>query len=171
MPKPLLQAMVLADHVYRDGATGKFIIAGTFSTIWFGGSVLSQEAAASDQHSPTEIEGQRRLITGPVTRIGSPYLYVALSEVRGEVPLRLRYVNLADAAVLLEVHMAVTSTDPVAVAEYCFDLPPLDVIHGAAGMTAPGTYSFDLLYEGEILGSWRVIIKRRQQESGAEQPQ
>lgn len=33
MPKPVLQAMVLADHVYQDRLSGKYIIAGTFGRI------------------------------------------------------------------------------------------------------------------------------------------
>src|SRR5436309_3475605 len=33
MPKPVLQAMVLADHVYQDRLSGKFIISGTFGRI------------------------------------------------------------------------------------------------------------------------------------------
>ena len=33
MQKPILQAMVLADQVYQDVVTGKFVIAGTFGRI------------------------------------------------------------------------------------------------------------------------------------------
>jgi hypothetical protein len=33
VPKPLLQAMLLADHVYQDKDTGKKIIAGTFNSL------------------------------------------------------------------------------------------------------------------------------------------
>jgi hypothetical protein len=35
MPKPVLQALVLADHVYQDKITGKKIIAGTFNRVCF----------------------------------------------------------------------------------------------------------------------------------------
>lgn len=35
MPKPVLQALILADHVYQDRETGKRIIAGTFNQIFF----------------------------------------------------------------------------------------------------------------------------------------
>src|SRR5437763_7600736 len=34
MPRPVLQAMVLADHVYQDRTSGKYIIAGTFGQVW-----------------------------------------------------------------------------------------------------------------------------------------
>lgn len=32
-PLPLVRAMVLCDHLYRDQGTGKFVIAGTFTSI------------------------------------------------------------------------------------------------------------------------------------------
>jgi hypothetical protein len=35
VPKPVLQALVLADHVYQDKITGKKIIAGTFNRVCF----------------------------------------------------------------------------------------------------------------------------------------
>ena len=35
MPKPLLQALILADHVYQDAQTGKKVIAGTFNQLFF----------------------------------------------------------------------------------------------------------------------------------------
>ena len=35
MAVPILQSLLLADHVYRDQATGKHIICGIFSTIFF----------------------------------------------------------------------------------------------------------------------------------------
>lgn len=35
MSMPILQSLLLADHIYRDQATGKHIICGVFSTIFF----------------------------------------------------------------------------------------------------------------------------------------
>jgi hypothetical protein len=158
--KPLLQAMVLADHVYRDGASGKCIIAGTFSTVVIAERNVS-EVAPEDRGVPSEIEGERKRISGVVSMAGSPYLYVALTEVRGTVPLRIRYVNLGDSTVLLEGSFKITSGDPTSTAEYIFELPPLPI--------APGHFSLDLLFEGEILGSWRVVIKRLATVEGEEQ--
>ncbi len=140
MPKPVLQAMVLADQAYQDRATGKVIIAGTFSRVMFGGQV---------QAIPSPEDAERVRVTGPITRSGSPYLYLALVGVHGQVPLNLKFVDLEDASVLFEAEMTVTSTDPVAVAEFVLPLPLLPIIK-------PGVYSLDLLHDGEILGSWRV---------------
>lgn len=151
MPKPVLQAMVLADHVYQDRTTGKFIIAGTFGSMW----IAEQRLSPPDSPLPpsSEIKENPQQLSGPIVAAGSPYLYVALTEIHGEVPLRLRYVNLEDAGVLLEGHITVTSSDPVGVAEYCFPMPKLPM--------KPGTYSLDLLHDEEILGSWRVSIGKR----------
>ena len=33
MPRPLLQALLVADHVYQDKDTGKKVIAGTFNSL------------------------------------------------------------------------------------------------------------------------------------------
>lgn len=149
MPKPVLQAMVLADHVYQDRVTGKFIIAGTFSSVWFG-------RVAPDPSGQT---------TGPVSKSGSPHLYIALVEMHGDVPLNLKFLDLSDSSVLFEGQLVLSSNDPIAVSEYAIPLPPLPT-------SRPGHYSLDLLYDGEILGSWRVSVSERKDlssELGAEQ--
>ena len=144
--------MVLADHVYRDAATGKYIIAGTFGVIWQGEQKLAPQPAAG-----SEIVGDRQTFAGPITRAGSPYLYVALSEVHDRAQLKLRYVDLATSNVLIEGQVEVTSTDPISVVEFGFPLPMLPI--------TPGSFSLDLLYEGEILGSWRVTVKQKPSDS------
>lgn len=154
MPKPILQAMVLADHVYQDRVTGKFIIAGTFSTI-----VHSQVARLPDD-GRSEIQGARQVFAGPLTQIGSPYLYLALAEIHGQVPLQLKFVDLSDASVRFDAEFEVTSIDPVSVSEYVLQMPSLPA-------EKLGTYSLDLLYDGEIMGSWRIDVKSMPQQGEA----
>lgn len=154
MPKPVLQAMVLADHVYRDGATGKHVIAGTFTRIWFG-------KAKVDQPGDSEESAGRRVVSGPISKAGSPYLYIALVAVHGQVPLDLKYIDLSDASVLIEAQIVVGARDPVAVAEYVVPIPPLPA-------NKVGNYSLDLLYENEILGSWRVSVQELKQQNNDE---
>ena len=133
--------MVLADHVYRD-VGGKYIICGTFAKYLI-------QVPADPQTGPSSL-GDRQRITGPIARAGTPYLYLALVEVHGDVPLQLKFVDLADARVLFEADIVVTCSDPIAVAEYIFPMPP-NIVCGKAG-----NYSLDLLYEDEILGQWRI---------------
>jgi hypothetical protein len=149
MPKPTLQAMVLADHVYRDASTGKFIIAGTFSALCQG----QQKPVPQDPARPSEMSGPRQTFANPMGKAGSPYLYLALTGVHGRVSLGMRYINLADSSVLIEGQIDITAADPVAITEHSFPLPMLPI--------SPGQFSLDLLYEGEILGSWRVTVKQQ----------
>ena len=154
MPKPTLQAMVLADHVYRDAGTGKFIIAGTFSALCQG----QQKPLPQQPDRPSEITGPRQTFANPPGKAGSPYLYLALTGVHGHVSLGLRYINLADSSVLMEGQIDITSIDPVAMTEHSFALPMLPL--------SVGQFSLDLLYEGEILGSWRVTVKQQAAPNG-----
>src|SRR3990172_11769489 len=142
MPKPILQAMVLADHVYQDRLTGKHIISGTFTTILFGTAKVALTGEGDDQ---------RKVTSQPITKAGSPYLYLALVEVHGELPLSLKFVDLSDSSVLFEAPFVVTAVDPVAVAEYILPMPELPT-------TRVGNFSLDLLHNGEILGSWRITV-------------
>jgi hypothetical protein len=143
MRKPVLQAMVLADHIYRDHATGKFIIAGTFSRVVFVQKRIEKEEAKQGEES-----GRTRIV-GPVGQVGSPFLYLALVDIEGKIPLELKFVNLADATVLFEASIEIDFPDPLKVAEFSIALPPLQVVQA-------GNYSLDLLFDDELLGAWRI---------------
>jgi len=170
MPQPVLQAMVLADHVYQE-RTGKFIIAGTFSNVLLREeqrpteeppalpapedfSKAAPTAEGSPLKNPIDLLGGQRTRFEDVARqigwAGSPYLYLALTAVHGTVPATLRFVNLADNEILIEAVMELTAPDPVRVVEYSVPMPPLPI-------SKPGVYSLDLFYNEELLGSWRVI--------------
>lgn len=244
MPKPVLQAMVLADNVYQDRMTGKFIIAGTFSRLGITrrqGPPLGQTPATSPPaldpftsqpvasspapasllknapptyasalpieqppaspaapyqppsappafapspampaahqasppvppvphqppmppaappgSTPAETTTFRNAaeLTRAVSTAGSPHLYVALTDVHRTIPLKVRFVDLSDiteSVSRFEIGLEVSSPDPVAVTELVIPMPRLPV-------TGPGTFSLDLLYSGEILGSWRIVV-------------
>ncbi len=154
MPKPVLQAMVLADNVYQDRLTGKHIISGTFTSV-----LLDRGPLPSAQ--PVEGRGERRVFKRPPTAVGSPYLYLALVGVRGTVPLELRFVDLSDSKVWFDAKINVTAKDPVGVAEYILPMTKLPE-------EKAGVYSLDVLHEGEILGSWRVTMVEKESENQAE---
>jgi hypothetical protein len=238
--KPVLQAMVLADNVYQDRLTGKFIIAGTFSRLGItrrlppltgGGpsfpsappspsppAVLLENAApmyasatpvgppqpaaavpqapapggpgapgvpgypgappagaapvfppsapppapsppaggtpASGTPAETTTFRSAAELTRAVSSAGSPHLYIALTDVHRTIPLRVRFVDLSDiteAVSRFEIGLEVNSPDPLAVTELVIPMPRLPV-------TGAGTFSIDLLYQGEILGSWRIVV-------------
>ena len=97
---PLVNALVLADKVYRDGASGKFIIAGTFNEI--------------------------RAPKFPTRLVGAA-LYVNLSDFRGEHRLSLQFVALSDGGKRLgeSSQVPIKQTDPLAHTELCINLPHL----------------------------------------------
>lgn len=102
--KPILQALVLADHVYADAITGKKIIAGVFHNLW----------AAT---FPTKF--------GRLT-----WAYVCLTEVQGSVPITLRYTDLRTNEVLLSTRpLTMQSSDPLQSCELLIQVPPFPMPH------------------------------------------
>ena len=138
MQKPVLQAMVVADHVYKDAVSGKFLICGTFTS--YRRKVQPPQAAG----------GSQSVRPNDVIRAGTPWLYCAFVDALGTIQLALRYVNLATGEALFEGNLELTSDDPLRVVECALPLPPL---WGDAGH-----YSLDLLFSDEILGSWRITV-------------
>ena len=146
MPKPLLQSLVLADHVYKDQFTGKMIIAGTFNRILFTKPTAENEQPAETGELPG---GARKMAWHEVCKAGSPFVYISLTDVRGEVPLELRYVDLEDNVALMSLEFRVQADSPLDTVESVVQLPPLPSPHA-------GVYAIELLADNEPLGSHRV---------------
>ena len=138
--RPVLQALVLADHVYQD-VTGKKIIAGTFNRVLFSPKRPMKEVEAPD--------GTKRKVTLGGMQSGSPYVYLSLTDVCQGTKLSLRFVNLADNAVLLATEIRVDCEDRLQTVEVVVPLPALPI-------KAPGAYALEVVCEGEILGFHRV---------------
>ena len=141
--KPILQALILADHIYEDRLSRKKIIAGTFNKLSFRRLV---NASSDDEGAKQE---QNKPLAGPTA--GSPSLYISLTEVRGETPLSIRYVDLLDNLVLLQVDFLVKCEDPLQNVEAILQLPRLPVRN-------PGAHALELLVNDEPLGSLRIIV-------------
>lgn len=149
--------MVVADHVYQDRSTGKFLITGTFSRLWI----------STPKPAPTPNQAQTFQSTDALSRAvsvaGSPHLYVALSDVHGAISLTLRYVDLSNGTNLFEMALGTSSADPLALTELGVPLPRLPVPHA-------GVYSLDVLHDGEILGSWRIVVTQDTPAANPEKP-
>lgn len=99
-PSPALQAILLADHVYRDAGTAKAVIAGTFNTL-----------AAR---------------TFPSSLGRESWAYLCLCDVRGTVEVSLRYVQLATGKVIMQLDETVVGgPDPLVPVEIVAVVPPL----------------------------------------------
>ncbi|MGW8258164.1 MAG: hypothetical protein ACWGMZ_11815 [Thermoguttaceae bacterium] len=162
MIKPVLQALVLADHIYQDKVTGKMIIAGTFKQLLF--SKPTERSAEKAQAPAPSAEGQRKLTWHEVRRFGSPHVYISLTDVHDLVPMELRYIDLADNKTLLATQFTVNCNNPLETVEFALVMPPLPIPHA-------GVYLLELLSNNEPIGSLRItaVDISAQEKGGADQ--
>ena len=168
MAAPVLQAMLLADQVYQDRSTGKYVICGIFSAIHFvpkepppsgrdraAGAGLpgngadagdADESSEASEHAPPPVPIAR------LVRAGSPFAYVSLTELQGSRKFELRYVDLEENNVLFGTAFEVSCRDPLETIQITVPLPPLPIPH-------EGVFVLELLCDGELLGSHRVLAK------------
>lgn len=139
--KPVLQALVLAEHVYQD-ISGKKIIAGTFTGVSFTTKPLEQIVTTPDG-------GTAKLIPRGVHG-GSPYAYLSLTDVADNAELVLQFVNLSKNTRIFANKIAIRSPSRLATVEIVLPLPHL-------GIHEAGIYAFEVLCDGEILGSHRLV--------------
>lgn len=144
--KPVLQALVLADRVYQD-VTGKKIIAGTFNCFLFSRRPASREVELEDGTKQTHVQGG--------LHAGSPYAYISLTDVCKGTTLRLQFVDLTKNKQLFGTDVTVDCNDRLRTIELVLPLPPLPI-------ESPGTYAFEVVWEHEILGSYRITAKEIQ---------
>lgn len=150
--KPILQAMLVADHVYQDKSSGKMIVVGIFNTLWM---FKRSETNPDNPQEPAKSEetvGERKLHPHEISRAGSPFCYINLTSVRGTLPLEIRYVDLNDNTILLRIGFSIQSDDPLKNFECAAILPPLPVPH-------PGCYAMELLSNNELLGTHRITAQ------------
>jgi len=141
--RPTLQAMVLAESVHVDHATGRLWIAGPFD-------VMRYDEAAAKAGAPFTMG----------------YVYLALTGIRGPTSICLRLVRIdgpADETAIAEFPRDVICADPLTTLRMTRKLDPLPPIK-------PGDYSIDLLHEGEILGSARVRVLQNERQGSSVMP-
>jgi hypothetical protein len=141
--KPVLQALVLADRVYQE-VSGKKIIAGTFSGYRFSKKPPIAEIARPDGTK------QRVMVGG--MNIGSPSAYVSLTDVCDSTVIQIQFLNLSKNIVLFGNELTLSNVDRLQNIELILPLPVLPI-------SEPGVYAIQVICEGEILGSWRVIAE------------
>jgi len=143
--KPVLQALILADHIYEDIRTRKKIIAGTFTALHFKRTPPQAPPGDSDDPAapPAPIPGG--------AQAGSPWVYISMTDFVGDDEFVLRYVDLRDDTVVLGTEFRIKSDNPLQTIELCVPLPPLPTPHA-------GDFAVELLWKDEPLGSWRVSV-------------
>ena len=138
--KPIIQALLLADNVYSDAETGKRVIAGVFDSVTL-----------------PEIPGHFLKVTS---------LYVSLTELRGEVEVMLRYVDLDSNEVLMENGPTrLQCDDPLASVDLTVQVPPLPVPH-------EGVFALEVHAGNELIGMLRItaaLVQQAQEGEGEEE--
>lgn len=160
MASPLLQALLLADQVYQDRTTGKHVICGVFSAVYFTPTdqrstapqpQTGDTAGAGSSESP-RVE-QSSVPVQKLMKAGSPYAYISLTEIQGTRKFELRYVELFENTAIFSTQFQVKSKDRLATIELTVPLPLLPA-------EREGAFALELLCENELLGSHRVRVKQ-----------
>ncbi len=133
--KPVLQALVLAEHIYVDRDSGKCVITGTFNAMQVWPQTEEEQASKA------------RLTSGP----GSPWAYISLTDVCDGTELSLQFVSLTLNKILFSKDIKLQSNDRLATIEIVDALPHLHV-------PGPGVCAFEIVCEGEVIGSHRVVV-------------
>ena len=100
MPKPVLQALVIADHIYVDKDTNKRIVAGTFNKVWVPEFPAAYQATI--------------------------WAYIALTEIRGTTKIDLHFRSLETQELLMKcAGIVITTQNPLETAELAVPIPGL----------------------------------------------
>src|SRR5215208_7609811 len=124
-PLPLALAMVMSDAIWIDPGSGKKTILGTF----------------------TSVIGREFPLTLPTLAV-----YIALTDARGKVPLKLRLIDVDELRAPVKEHdMDADFPDPIAV---------LEGIVTMGGLVFPehGEYRLQLVSDGELIIERRLVI-------------
>lgn len=130
---PIVQSLLLAERVYRDQASKRYIVTGIFNCIEF--AEFEQDTAKNQAGRP-----------------GAPWVYVSVTEVRKSTEFQLRYVNLRNDAIIMGTKFTITGDDPVQVHERGFGMPMPPIV--------AGVQELQLLVGEYLLGRVRVTIKK-----------
>lgn len=147
--KPVLQALLVADHVYQDHPSGKRIVAGIFDKLF-----LRKDVPAEVRNE----DGKRQRVVIGGGDPGSPYAYISMTALRGKLRFVVRYVYLNDDKVLFQTDFGIACENPLETAQIVLALPKLPVI-------GVGAYALELLCDDEPLGAFRITVEELQGES------
>ena len=129
--KPIVQSLLLAERVYQDQSSQRYIVTGIFTCIKF---------ADLEQNSKKNQPG----------RPGAPWVYISVTEVRKSTEFQLRYVNLRNDEIIMGAKFTITSNDPLKVHELGFGMPMPPITEGVQEL--------QLLVDERLLGRVRVTV-------------
>lgn len=143
--KPILQALLLAERIYEINPTAQKIIVGTFNQITLSSSHPSRIVEQGDGTKAAFVRGGNA---------GDPWVYISLTDVNAGTKVSLQFVDIALNEVLFSSESTITKASKLHTIEMVLQLPSLGpFVHGRSG-----PFSFDVLWDGEILGSHRIFL-------------
>lgn len=140
--KPSLQALLLADRIYKD-TTGKHVIAGTFNRLIF--------AKGAAKPKTVEIDGEEKQLIAGGVQPGSPSAYISLTNCHGKIRCVLRYVSLKNDQPLFQTEFSIECSDPLKTVELVLPMPMLPHV--------AGVHALELLCDDEPIGLHRIIVE------------
>jgi hypothetical protein len=138
--KPVLQALVLAERIYED-RSGKKIIAGTFDRVCLKRSIKEGQ-----------LQDGTKIVPGG-TDPGCPAAYISLTDVVDGTEITLQFFNVSKNVAMFYTSVLIEKADRLATIEIIAPLPPFRMF-----LQEAGTYTLDVVWKGEILGSHRVRV-------------
>lgn len=141
--KPVLQSLLLADKVYEDKATGKKIVAGIFNRLLIVPDLIPKRVKDDAGNETVRIPGGGNP--------GSPSAYFSITDFQGSAPFLLRYVDLSDSKVLLQIGLEISCKNPLETIEVVLPMPVLPMPH-------KGVYALELLCKNDPIGAVRVVV-------------
>lgn len=138
--KPVIQALVVAERIYVDHDTRRKVIAGTITELW----IVKRTAVESN------LDDGRKVVS--VSIQGSPYAYLSLTSVQDGTTLGLQFVSLKRNKVMFGTDITLNCKDRLETIEIAVALPELN-------LPEPGVYAFEVICDGEIIGSARIVAR------------
>lgn len=118
----------------------------------------------------TEQHTGKKIIAGTFNTLSSPefpcdyhtttFAYICATNVRGRAPMHLRYVDLKTNEILFRSgQFELSSKDPLASIELIVEVPPFPMPH-------PGVFVFEVVSREEPIGSYRILVNKREKAKG-----
>mgnify|MGYP001262554987 CR=1 FL=1 len=123
MRVPIVQAMLIAEHIYQDLSTKKHVICGVFDRLRLKKRTdLSGSNGNGENRDESDVEGIEVPLED-LRRGGSPMLFLSVTEVEGKIDLTLSYHSLRTGKQYFVLPLTLESDSPLKTLRWRFSFP------------------------------------------------